>query len=64
MKTFSKLVVSLALAAFVMGAAVPATDVSQAVIKHVPQLLYEKFFPDPIMGIRGNAIVQKLPMNA
>jgi len=64
MRSCSRLVVSLALAAFAMGAPVPPADVSQVAIKNPPQGQYKKFFPDPTMGIRGDATVLKFPVGA
>jgi hypothetical protein len=61
----TKLVVSLALAAVAMTAFVRPAEAPQhelAIRAYVSG--QKKFFPDPIMGIRGEATVLQLPARA
>jgi hypothetical protein len=59
----TKLVVSLALAAFAMAGVVrpaAAPEVQSTNPAYVSG--YKTFFPDPIMGIRGDATVLRIPV--
>ena len=60
-----KLVVSLTLAVVAMAAFVRSADAPQpefAIRAYLPG--HKKFFPDPMMGIRGDATVLRIPARA
>jgi hypothetical protein len=61
----TKLVVSLTLAAFATGGFVrpaAAPEVTSAIPAYVSG--HKTFFPDPIMGIRGDATILRIPARA
>jgi hypothetical protein len=59
----TKLVVSLALAAFAMGGVVRPAAAPEGRLTNPGYVSgYKTFFPDPIMGIRGDATVLRIPV--